>query len=128
MKTINKNMTNAEIYSYAVNLLNALKDCELMMPAAINFSIAKNKQTLSMLAEDIEKYRIGILNKYGAKAANGNTVAIPEESVEDANKELQDLLLISQDVRIYTFTIEELNNISLTTAQMEAILFMIDEE
>lgn len=128
MKTINKVMTNDEIYRCAIGIMNALSNIETPMPAAISFSITKNKKTISALAEDIEKYRIDILNRYGAKIVENNIVSIPEEKVNDANKELEELLTISQEVRIYTFSIEDLQNVNLSPAQMEAILFMIDEE
>lgn len=128
MKTINKVMTNDEIYRCAIGIMNALNNIETPMPAAISFSITKNKKTISALAEDIEKYRIDILNRYGAKIVENNMVSIPEEKVDDANKELEELLTISQEVRIYTFSIEDLQDVNLSPAQMEAILFMIDEE
>ena len=128
MKTINKVMTNDEIYRYAIGIMNTLNKIETPMPAAISFSITKNKKTISALAEDIEKYRIDILNRYGAKIVENNIVSIPEEKVNNANKELEELLTISQEVRIYTFSIEDLQNVNLSPAQMEAILFMIDEE
>lgn len=108
MKTINKVMTNDEIYRCAIGIMNALSNIETPMPAAISFSITKNKKTISALAEDIEKYRIDILNRYGAKIVENNIVSIPEEKVNDANKELEELLTISQEVRIYTFSIEDL--------------------
>ena len=128
MKTINKIMTNDEIYRCAIGIMNTFNNIETPMPAAISFSITKNKKTISALAEDIEKYRIDILNRYGAKIVENNIVSIPEEKVNDANKELEELLTISQEVRIYTFSIEDLQNVNLSPAQMEAILFMIDEE
>lgn len=128
MKTTSMTLTNAEIYDYALGFNNKFKDAEMMMPAAISFSIVKNKKTLFALAEDIEKYRFDIFNKYDAKMTENGKVSISPDKVEIANKELEDLLNISQEVNIYTFSIEELNNISLTSSQMEAILFMIDEE
>lgn len=127
MKTITMILTNAEIYNYAVSLNNNFNDAEILMPAAISFSVAKNKKTLFALAEDIERYRVDIFNKYEAKLEN-NRISILPERVEAANKELDDLLKISQEVNIYTFSIEELKDISFTSSQMEAILFMIDEE
>lgn len=127
MKTMTMTMTNAEIYNYAVSLNNNFTNAEIQMPAAISFSIVKNKKTLFALAEDIERYRADIFNKYEAKLEN-NRIAILPEKVEAANKELEDLLKISQEVNIYTFSVEELKDISFTSPQMEAILFMIDEE
>lgn len=127
MKTKNIVMTNANIYEYALGFKNKFQDAEMLMPAAVSFSIVKNKKTLFTLAEDIERYRVDILNKYHA-VLNDDRLSISPDNVEAVNKELEDLLNISQEVNIYTFSIEELKDVSLTSSQMESILFMINEE
>jgi hypothetical protein len=48
--------------------------------------------------------------------------------MEDANKELNDLFNLEQEVQIYTINIDNLSDdITITTAQMEAIMFMIEQ-
>ena len=42
-------------------------------------------------------------------------------------KELKDLFSIEQEVNIYKFNIEDLGDIKLTSNQMNAILFMIED-
>lgn len=127
MKAITKTMTNGEIYQYAVALMNAgFNDNEVYMPAAVSFAIQKNKTALTSTAEDVEKGRMAIIEHY----SNGQTeegYTIPPESVEKANSELNDLLNIEQEVKIYMFDIDSLNDIKLTSAQMQAIMFMIED-
>lgn len=127
MKAITKTMTNGEIYQIAVALMNAkFNDNEVYMPAAVNFAIQKNKTTLTETAEDVEKGRMAIIEHYSSDhTEEGYT--IPAESVDKANKELSDLLSIEQEVKIYTFGIEDLEDIKLTSAQMQAIMFMIED-
>lgn len=125
MKSVSMKMDNGLIYQHALNLNEALNDNDIQMPVAVLFSIEKNKQTLMTVAQDVEKYRMDIIKKYG-KEVNGN-YNVPQDKIEIANKELQDLFSIEQEVNIYKFNIEDLGDIKLTSNQMNAILFMIED-
>lgn len=125
MKSTSVKMNNGMIYQYALALSEALSDNDLQMPVAVLFSIEKNKQTLMAVAQDVEKYRMDIIKKYGEEV-NGN-YNVPQDKIEIANKELQDLFSIEQEVNIYKFNIEDLGDIKLTSNQMNAILFMIED-
>ena len=128
MKTINKMMTNEEIYSYAIGMVNNLFiDNENYLPAAVVYSLQKNKSTLVSIAEDIERSRANVLQHYSLEQ-NGDQFKIDPAHVDDANKELNDLLSIQQEVKIYACTIEELADVKFTSAQMESIMFMIYED
>lgn len=125
MKSISMKMNNGMIYQYALTLNEALNNNDLQMPVAVIFSIEKNKQTLMAVAQDVEKYRMDIIKKYGEEV-NGN-YNVPQDKIEIANKELQDLFSIEQEIKIYKFNIEDLGDIKLTSNQMNAILFMIED-
>ena len=125
MKNVSIKMNNGIIYQYALTLNEALNDNDLQMPVAVIFSIEKNKQTLMAVAQDVEKYRMDIIKKYGEEV-DGN-YHVPQDKIEIANKELQDLFSIEQEVNIYKFNIEDLGDIKLTSNQMNAILFMIED-
>lgn len=125
MKNVSIKMNNGMIYQYALSLNKALNDDDLQMPVAVIFSIEKNKQTLMAVAQDVEKYRMDIIKKYG-KEVDGN-YNVPQDKIEIANKELKDLFSIEQEVNIYKFNIEDLGDIKLTSNQMNAILFMIED-
>ena len=125
MKSVSIKMNNGMIYLYALTLNEVLNDNDLQMPVAVIFSIEKNKQTLMAVAQDVEKYRMDIIKKYGEEI-DGN-YNVPQDKIEIANKELQDLFSIEQEVSIYKFNIEDLGDIKLTSNQMNAILFMIED-
>ena len=125
MKSVSIKMNNGMIYQYALALNEALNDNDLQMPVAVIFSIEKNKQTLMAVAQDVEKYRMDIIKKYGEEV-DGN-YNVPQDKIEIANKELQDLFSIEQEVNIYKFNIEDLGDIKLTANQMNAILYMIED-
>ena len=127
MKTINKVMTHNEIYQIAVSLLNNFTAIDSYLPAAVAFSIQKNKQMMLNIANEIEESRLSILQHYNASNSLDN-IEIPTNLIEQANNELKALLSIEQELKIYTFKIEELDGVKFTPNQMDSILFMIDEE
>ena len=120
-------LTNMQIYTYAQKLNGVFQDTSIYLPARINFYIQKNKNTILALGEEIEKIRINIFQKYGENTEDGLLV-IPSEKIQTAQRELDDLLAIEQEVNILKFSIEKFtDDISLSMEQMDAIMFMIEE-
>lgn len=120
-------LTNNEIYSYAIALNEAFADNTQRLPMKVNFYLQKNKKTLVTLGQDIEESRLEIIRSYGEPSEGGTTYSIPADKVVEAQKELEDLLMLEQEVEIYKINPDSLpDDISLTTGQMEAIMFMID--
>jgi hypothetical protein len=121
-------LTNNEIYIYAKNLIEAFNDKDQKLPIKINFYLQKNKNILIELAGAIEIARIEIAKNYGTLDTESQQYIVPPEKIEEVNKELTDLLSLEQEVQIYMINIDNLSDdISLTTAQMEAIMFMIEQ-
>ena len=121
-------LTNNEIYIYAKNLTEAFNDKDQKLPIKINFYLQKNKNILIELAGAIEMARMEIAKNYGTLDEESQQYIIPPEKIEEVNKELMDLLSLEQEVQIYTINIDNLSDdLSLTTAQMEAIMFMIEQ-
>ena len=119
-------LTNSEIYNYAIALNEAFADNTQRLPMKVNFYLQKNKKILTELGQDLEESRKDIIQAYG-KTEDSIHYEIPEENIEIAQKELEDLLALEQQVEIYMIKVDNLpDDISLTTAQMEAIMFMID--
>ncbi len=120
-------LTNQQIYTYALNLNEAFKDNTQRLPIKFNFYLQKNKNTLIALAQDIEESRLNIIKFYGQPSEDGEKFNITHDKIGEAQNELNDLLKLEQEVTIYTIPMTSLtDDISLTTGQMEAILFMID--
>lgn len=120
-------LTNQTIYNYALALNNAFQDNSQRLPVKVNFYLQKNKTTLTNLAQDIESTRMDIIRNYGTPSEDGTQFIIPKDKIEEAQKELNDLFALEQDVNIYTINIDNLSDdLTLTTGQMEAIMFMID--
>jgi hypothetical protein len=52
---------------------------------------------------------------------------IPDDKMEEASKEFEDLFEIEQELDIKTFSIEALGNAEFTPAQMQVMMFMIED-
>lgn len=122
-----KTMTNSEIYNIATILGKAFEDDKQVLPVKVNFYMQKNRATLVTLAQEIEKARVDILQKHGTLNEETNQFEFPSEVAETVVKELNDLLGLEQEVNIYTVNIDSFGDeLTLTTGQMEALMFMID--
>lgn len=120
-------MTNLEIYTIAKAISETFTDGTQYLPIKVNFFIQKNKSTLINLAQDIDNARMEIVKNYGKLNEEGTQFIVPDEKMEIANSELVDLFSIEQEVDIRKIDIDSLpDDINLTTAQMEALMFMID--
>ena len=121
-------LTNKQIYDYAIALMEAFQDNTQKLPIKINFYLQKNKKILLELGQDIESSRMEVIREHGILDKETNQYIIPSEKIEIANKELGELLELEQEVNLYTINVDSLSDeYSLTTGQMEAIMFMIEE-
>ena len=120
-------LSNDQIYTYAIELQKNFQDEDQKLPVKIGFYLQKNKTTLLALAQDIEEARTKIIKTYGEYDSSSNNYIIPPEKIEDASKELEDLFKLEQEVQVYTVNIDNFpEDLSFTSGQMEAIMFMID--
>lgn len=120
-------MTNFEIYNIARALGEAFQDGTQYLPIKVNFFIQKNKNTLMTLAQDIDNSRMEIVRNYGELNEDGTQYIVPEDKMEAANAELIDLFNIEQEVTVRKVNIDDFpDDVSLSGAQMEALMFMID--
>lgn len=119
-------LKNQKIYEHASNLL-IFNNCNLKMPVRINFYLQKNIQLIREAAEDIERARFGIGAQFGSPNEEGTGYNIPAENMAEANRELNDLFNLEQDLNIHTFKLDDFNGIELDYQQMSAIMFMIEE-
>ena len=119
----NKNINDATM----ALLVNFNDQKDLVLPIPLNFAIQKNLMELARQNEIIEKMRNDIGNKYG-QLQNDNSYFIPEDKREEVSKELQQLLSLEQAVDIRKVHLKDLDGLQLTSQQMQALLFMIEEE
>ena len=118
---------NQQVYQIANNILSNLDNLNIYIPAKANFFIQKNTSTLAAAAQEIDKSRIEIAKHYGILDEESQQYKIPKDKLEEASKELNDLFSIEQELDIKTFSIEALGNAEFTPAQMQAMMFMIED-
>ena len=118
---------NAIISNNIDNLLSIAGDTEIYIPAKTNFFIQKNISLLIEANKIIEENRIKILQHYGVFDAAQNAYNIPKEKIDIATQELEDLFNIEQDLTLTPIKIAELEEIKFTPAQMQAMMFMIED-
>lgn len=121
-------LNNSIIYQYANDLMSIFDNKDLYIPAKANFFIQKNLRTLAEAAQEIEKSRLGIAQHYGTLNEKTQAYDIAPDKMSDASKELADLFNIEQELNIKTFAIEALGDTQFTPSQMQAIMFMIEED
>lgn len=121
-------LKNSEIYNYANALAQEFGQQEVKLPLRVNFYLQKNLKELVALAQDIEQQRVSIASEYGTLNEETQQYEIPPENIDSATRKLNELFNLTQDVKIYKVKLDAFGDTDITNAQMQALLFMIDEE
>lgn len=120
-------LSNQEIYTHTQQLsAHYGASCELKLPVRITFFLQKNMNTLMALAQEIEAAKMEIAQKNGTPSDNGGYI-IDQEKIVEVNAQLQELFSLQQDVPIHIFKLEDFDGLEFTFAQMNALMFMIEE-
>lgn len=120
-------MFNRQIYFYNQQL-QCFNEGNIKLPVKINFYLQKNILVISQAAEEIERHRRSIGDRFGELSLDGTIYEISPENIEAANRELNDLFSLEQDLPIHMFKLSDFDGIELTYQQMSAIMFMIEED
>ena len=121
-------LKNSEIYNYANALAQEFGQQEVKLPLKVNFYHKKNLKELITLAQDIEQQRVAIAQEYGTLNEETQQYEIPPENIASASRKLNELFDLTQEVKIYKVKLDAFGDTDLSTAQMQALLFMIDDE
>ena len=125
---MNITLTNNQIYNYTDSFIKNFSQKDIKFPVKVNFYLLKNQNVLLSLAQEIEQERVNIAQEYGILNEETQQYEVPPEKIQEAKKKLNDLFNLTQEVKIYKVKIEDFGNIELTPDQMEALLFMIEDE
>ena len=125
---VRKNMTNLEIFNIANALLENFSDANMELPVKVNFYFQKNMAAIVAMAQEIDKTRVEIFNKYGTLDNENNQYRFEPSVTDTVNKELQDLFDLEQEVKINMLKLDWFDGVNLTTQQVAALAYMIEEE
>lgn len=122
-------LTNQFILTYTEELHETIiQDNETRYPAKVNYSIQKNYRTLMEIYKEIMQERERICQEYSTSFNDGIYEFADARLRESAQRELDDLLSLEQDVNIIKFNIDSFGNLALTAKQMDVLMFFIEEE
>lgn len=127
MATKNITLTNLEIYTAAQALMENITT-DLNLPVKVGFYIQKNMKKMTELAQEIEKSRMEIFDKYGEKDEENNQYKFDKSVQEQVQKELNDLFDLTQDVKTNMLELDWFDDIDLTANQIAAISYMIADD
>lgn len=120
-----KILTNREIFTIGNAFEGAFQNDERYLPAKINFKIEKNRKNILDKMNEIEESRIKTIREFGEE--KDGQIQIPNEKVEKVNKEIAELFDIEQEMNIFMISFEDIENLEFTSAEMSALLFMIED-
>ena len=121
-------LTNNKIYNYANSIIENFSGVDIKFPIKVNFYLQKNQTELMALAQDIEKQRVDLIQEYGTLNEETQQFEIPPEKVVEVSQKINDLFNLTQEVKLYKVKLEDFGDVELTSGQMQALLFMIDDE
>lgn len=124
MATKNITLTNLEIYTTAQALMESITT-DINLPVKVGFYIQKNMKKMTELAQEIEKSRMEIFDKYGEKDEENNQYKFDKSVQEQVQKELNDLFDLTQDVKTNMLELDWFDDIDLNANQIAAISYMI---
>lgn len=127
MATKNITLTNLEIYTTAQALMENITT-DMNLPVKIGFYIQKNMKKMTELAQEIEKSRMEIFDKYGEKDEKNNQYKFDKSVQEQVQKELNDLFDLTQDVKTNMLELDWFDDIDLNANQIAAISYMIADD
>lgn len=127
MATKNITLTNLEIYTTAQALMESITT-DINLPVKVGFYIQKNMKKMTELAQEIEKSRMEIFDKYGEKDEENNQYKFDKSVQEQVQKELNDLFDLTQDVKTNMLELDWFDDIDLTANQIAAISYMIADD
>ena len=122
-------LTNGQIYNYSRLLIKFNENFHSDMSVVINYYIQSNISKMLDAGAEVEKSIIFITNKYKDNQQNeSGMVKIKDEYIDKAQKELDDLSNIKQNIDIHFIKLSDLKDIHLSTEELQAILFMIEDD
>ena len=127
MATKNITLTNLEIYTTAQALMESITT-DINLLVKVGFYIQKNMKKMTELAQEIEKSRMEIFDKYGEKDEENNQYKFDKNVQEQVQKELNDLFDLTQDVKTNMLELDWFDDIDLNANQIAAISYMIKDD
>lgn len=101
----------------------------MRLPARVSFAVVRNLKMLIPIIEDIDMARQSIAETYGALDVDNPTqYRIPENNRDIVNQELDAIMETEVDVPLVKIKMTEIEDLNISIAMAEALMFMVEEE
>lgn len=120
-------MTNLEILNFNELYKQNFQEFDELLPAKILFYVYKNLSLIEMALHHIENTRNSIIRKYGLIDESKDTIQVPPQSINEANKELEEVLKMEQEINFSLIPLSWFDDINLNPKHMRLLWIMIDE-
>lgn len=122
------NFTNEEILHLCRLFSDFNANQNIYFPAKLNYYIQYNMKQILDIGMEVENIRMEVAKHYGDKSNDGKeSYIIKPENFDAAQNELMQLSKATREVDIYFVSLDDFENITLTSNQMQALMFMIEE-
>ena len=121
-------LSNLEIYNIANSLLENFRDQNMELPVKVNFYFQKNMNAIVDMAQEIDKARMAIFEKYGKRDEENNQYTFDNSVTDTVNAELNDLFTLEQEVKVNLLKLDWFEGIKLNNQQVAALMYMIEDE
>ena len=122
-------LSNGFIYNCARQLMKFNENPHNEMSVILNYYIQSNANKIIEAGMEIEKSIQFIQRKYGEPLPDDSTTyKIKKEFEDQAQKELNDLANIKQNIEIQMIKLSDLKDVKLSTEELQSILFMIEDD
>ena len=106
--------------------ISELEELDLPLNIKLSYNLAKNRQILNPYGAIIGHSQIKIYDKYGEKTGRSE-YKIPEENIEIAQKELDELGKISNEIDLTKISISDFEDNKVPFYVLEKLLLIINE-
>ena len=124
-----KNVLNRDIITMYQGLSQLASNEGMRLPARVSFAIVRNLKMLIPIIEDIDMARQSIAETYGTLDIDNPTqYRIPENNRDTVNQELDAIMETEVDVPLVKIKMTEIEDLNISIAMAEALMFMVEEE
>lgn len=124
-----KNVLNRDIITMYQGLSQLALNEGMRLPARVSFAVVRNLKMLIPIIEDIDMARQSIAETYGTLDVDNPTqYRIPENNRDTVNQELDAIMETEVDVPLVKIKMTEIEDLNISIAMAEALMFMVEEE
>ncbi|MCM1217885.1 MAG: hypothetical protein NC548_25635 [Lachnospiraceae bacterium] len=123
-------MKNKQILANYDALVQLKSKDDIRLPVKVSYAVTRNSRILEPIVEDIETLRNKIITEYGEPVPNqpGMYREKPGQDPGVLYDKIEELMNVETEVPIQKISIEDLDGLSFSFSEIDALYFMIEGE